>query len=65
MTPTESFDVVAVNIDTNRVRLLATGKDKSNVEAIVSMAVMRRGVDEEFYVGVTQGKYHDGDLWNK
>ena len=40
------YDVVGVNIETNEVRVLENGKTKPNAEAIVAMAVMRRGLDE-------------------
>ena len=56
-------DVLAVNIDTRRVRLLAESKDERNAEAIINMAVMRRGVEEEFYVAVPAGTYTEGMLW--
>jgi hypothetical protein len=29
----------------------------------VTMAVMRRGVEEEFYSKVPAGAYHEGDEW--
>jgi len=46
----ELFDVVAVTIaPPYSRRLIAERKTERNAEAIVSMAVMRRGVDEEFY----------------
>ena len=43
------FDVIAVNIETGAERFFGEGKTKANAEAIVNMAIMRRGVDEEFY----------------
>lgn len=49
------FDVVAVDIKTKAERHLATGETKDNAEAIVRMAVMRRGCDKEFYMAVTAG----------
>ena len=45
----ELFDVIAVNIETGAERFMAEKKTKENAEAIITMAVMRRGVDEEFY----------------
>ena len=45
----ELSDVVAVNIATGAHRLIAEGKTERNADAIVSMAVMRRGVDDEFF----------------
>lgn len=43
------YDVVAVNIETSAERFIAQGKTLENAEAIVEMAVARRGVDEEFF----------------
>ena len=57
------FDVVAVNLATLRVRLLAETKTEKNADAIVTMAVMRRGVDEEFFTAVPAGTYTEGDIW--
>lgn len=45
----ELYDVEAVNIETSERRKLATGKTLANAEAILNMAIMRRGLDEEFY----------------
>jgi len=57
------FDVVAVNIETSRIRLIAVLKEEGDADAIVKMAVMRRGVDEEFFSSVPASTYSDGDLW--
>jgi hypothetical protein len=57
------YDVVAVRIDDNSVRLLAEGKTKPNAEAIVNMAIARRGLDTEFYSDVPAGTYRAGDKW--
>lgn len=59
------YDVVAVNIETSIVSsLMAADKTLPNAEAIVSMAVMRRGgVGEEFFVEVPAGKYKAGDKY--
>ena len=43
------FNVYAVNIESRDRRLLAEGLTEANAEAVVMMAVARRGVDEEFY----------------
>ena len=56
-------DVVAVDLVTNTVRMMAENKTESNADAIVNMAVMRRGVDEEFFAVVPHGKYAAGDKW--
>lgn len=55
------FDVVAVDNSTNKVRFMAQGKTLANAEAIVSMAVMRRGLNEEFFTEVSTGKFKEGD----
>lgn len=46
------FDVIAQNIKTGAKRFLDKSKSEGNADAIVRMAVMRRGVDEEFYYTV-------------
>lgn len=43
------FDVVAVNIETGAERFIAQNKTERDAEAIVKMAVIRRGVDVEFF----------------
>ncbi len=58
-----TYDVVAVNIDHSTVRLLGTNKTKENAEAVVKMAIMRRGVETEFYSEVPSGTYKEGDVW--
>lgn len=45
----ETYDVVAVNLVTKKKRTLATDKTETNADAIVSMAVARRGVETEFF----------------
>jgi hypothetical protein len=60
----ELFDVVAVDIATRRVvALFGERKTLRNAEAIVNMAVMRRGVDEQFYAEVPTGKFKAGDVY--
>ena len=43
------YRVVAVNIKTGARRVIESGKTERNAEAIVMMAVMRRGVEEEYF----------------
>lgn len=57
------FDVIAVSIRTNKVRLLATNKSAANAGAVVMMAVARRGVGDEFFLEVDHGQYKDGDSY--
>ena len=57
------FDVVAVRIEApHTVRIMAERETERNAEAVVNMAIMRRGVGEEFYKEVPTGTYKDGDL---
>ena len=57
------FDVWAVNIESGVMRLMAASKDGANAAAIVKMAVMRRGVDEEIFVEAPAGEFSEGDIW--
>ncbi len=57
------FDVIAVNIKTGIISIMGEGKDARNAEAVILMAVMRRGVNEDFYVDVPAGTYKDGDTF--
>ncbi len=59
----QKYDVVAVSLKTNQVRLMAQNKTIENAEAIVIMAVCRRGVDEEFFTECPAGLHKDGDEW--
>lgn len=59
----DAYDVVAVNIESRKVRLMAENKTERNADAIERMAVMRRGVEEEFFATVEHGKYKEGDIW--
>lgn len=58
------FDVVAVNIETNKVRLIAENKSERNAEAIETMAIMRRGAEEEFFAVVPNGTLKEGGEWD-
>ena len=62
-TAMQVWDVVAVNLDSNQVRLLAQQTTKRNAEAIVNMAVIRRGINEEFFAEVVHGLYLEGEVW--
>ena len=50
--PSELFDVIATEIATGKTRVIASGVSARNAEAIVEMAVIRRGVETEFYAPV-------------
>lgn len=59
-----TYDVVAVNLKTRLVRVMATNKLLPDAEAFVDMAVRRRRVEEEFFAEVPHGTYKDGDTWS-
>lgn len=59
----ELFDVVAVSIRKGTVRFIDQNQTKANADAIVTMAVMRRGVDDEFFVACAAGKFKEGDKY--
>ena len=59
----ELYDVVAVDLKWSKVRLIAQSKTKTNADAIETMAVMRRGVEDEFFSVVPHGQYKDDDTW--
>ena len=58
-----TYDVVAVKFSGRTVRLIAEDKTLENAQAVVNMAVLRRGVEKEFYSEVPAGSYTDGDIW--
>ena len=60
---TQLYDVVAVNMRTGTVRMMAENKALEDAEAVVEMAVYRRGVTEEFCSEVPTGMYREGDIW--
>jgi hypothetical protein len=62
---TPLHDVLAVSIQTGIVRFFGQNKDIRNAEAIVKMAIMRRGVDEEFYAVVPAGSHKEGDKYKE
>ena len=60
----DMLDVIEVEIAApHRVRLIGVDKTERNAEAIVNMAVMRRGVEHHFFTTAPHGKYRDGDIF--
>ena len=58
------FDVIEVSIDSGKVLGFMTEyKTEKNAEAVVQMAVYRRGVENSFYAVVETGKYKIGDTY--
>lgn len=61
--PADRYDVVAVSLKDYTVRFLAERTSERNADAIVTMAVMRRGVEDEIFAAVPTGTYQPGDTW--
>ena len=43
-----NYDVIGVDLITNEVRIIAEKKSERNAKAIIEMAVIRNGCEEEF-----------------
>lgn len=50
------YDVVAVNLKTLEERVMERGLSADNADAYIMFAVMRRGVETEFYKSVLSAK---------
>lgn len=58
----ELVDVIEVQIKApHTIRVMATGKTKANADAFISMAIMRRGCESQFYTTAPVRQYRDGD----
>ena len=57
------YDVIEVNLQDKTVQVIAESKTLRNAEAIIDMAVIRRGVEDSFYTYVTEGAYKTGDTY--
>lgn len=58
------FDVIEVSLQApHQVRVMEQHKNERDADAIVKLAVMRRGVGPHFFVAVPAGEYTDGDQW--
>jgi hypothetical protein len=49
------WDVIVVNIKTGEHRVLVPAKTYDNANAAMTMAIMRRGVETEFYKLLSHG----------
>lgn len=58
------YDVIAVNIETGATRTIAERKSERNADAIIAMAVMRRGTADEFFKAVLRGDHagHEANI---
>lgn len=59
----EGLDVIAVDIESGKILWIEPDKTEANAEAIISLAVMRQGVEDRFYVAVPSGQYNEGDKY--
>jgi hypothetical protein len=56
-------DVVAVDLVNYKATVIATDRTSDNAQAVVKMAVLRRGCEENMFVAVPAGKWKTGDRW--
>jgi hypothetical protein len=56
-----SHDVLAIRLDDYSVRFLAENENADDAEAIMNFAIIRRGLDEEFYAIRPHGEYKAGE----
>lgn len=60
------LDVIEVQIKApHAIRIIDRNRDERNAEAVVNMAIMRRGVEDHFFTTVPAGKYRDGDHFDQ
>lgn len=67
MTSETAYDVLAVNIDTKRITLMGENMSERSAEAVVNMAVMRRGTERGVIWdanGTRLGAFYTGDQPN-
>ena len=64
MTDDKRYDVIAINQKTDRIRILTRGVIGANADAVIDMAIARRGVDTEFYTKVDAGSRREGDTYD-
>lgn len=57
------FDVIEIDLDTKKVRMMGGPESKPNALAILRMAIGRRGNDNNTFTTVPTGKYADGDTY--
>ncbi len=55
-----SYRVIARSLADGSTRVIASGKTEADAEAIVMMAVGRRGVDEECFYAEPEGSSTNG-----
>lgn len=57
------FDVIAVDLETNKVRVIAQAVSENAAYSLETMTIERRGCDKEFFATVETGTYKQGDEW--
>ncbi len=58
------FDVVAVECETGNVLWVSGPHTEGNADAVISLAVMRQGVEDRFFSPCQPGQYKAGNKWN-
>lgn len=57
------IDVIAVDIHTRAVTVIAENTNEKDAESIAATAINRRHTDGEFLIAVPTGAYRNGDTW--
>lgn len=58
-----NYDVLAVNLKTNLVRLVARDETVDDAETNVGWVIRRGDIAKEFFVAVATGTYAEGEVW--
>jgi hypothetical protein len=62
---TKLYDVIEVGMEKpHPVRLIEKSKSLKSADAIIAMAVARRGVGDHFFTTVSPGSYQDGEPYH-
>lgn len=57
------YDVLRVDLATKVVTVLERDKSQQSAALSETVAVMRSGVENQFFVTAPTGQYNDGDVW--
>ena len=58
----QTCDVIATNIQTGLRRVMTTGRTPEDADAFIRIAIIRRGVDQEFYESVPSGSVENASF---
>ena len=64
VTMPQLFDVIAVDLETNKVRIITTAVSEDSAYALETMTIERQGCEKAFFAVVETGTFKQGDEWN-